>query len=231
MRFAKVLVPVVVAAALMVVMNPVAARSKTHGKVPGAQLTSEQRQQTAEIREDTRLEVRRIQRDANLSRQERADRIRQAQIEGHERVMSILTPEQRRDFNERWMRRQGRVGPGARVGAGPGVRGREPLGADIGQGVPGVQLTEDQKRRIAAIREDTRQEIQDIRRDPDLSQEQKAERITDVRREAHDRALDVLTREQRRDFQDWWDRRHRQDTAPGMRRGMGPGARGQGKGM
>lgn len=184
------------AAAVLLIAVGANAQGRTNGQtdvnVPGVQLTEQQKQWIANIRTESQQEIQRIRTNPDLSALEKTDRIAKIRHESHERILSILTPEQRTQFNNWWKERQ---------------TIRSPQGADSGQGVPGVQLTPEQRQEIARIREDLRVRVQEIRRDQTLSQAQKVERVTALRKEAHDKVLNVLTPEQRRQFQNWWTSR------------------------
>lgn len=104
---------------------------------------------------------------------------------------------------------QGRMG-GGRGGphGGPGVQGQAGArGPQVSGTVPGVQLSAAQRQRVAAIRRETQQQVQAIRRNPNLSAQQRAQRIAEARQRGHQRVLDVLTPAQRRQFQQWWANR------------------------
>ena len=78
------------------------------------------------------------------------------------------------------------------------------MGADIGQGVPGVTLTPEQKDRVADIREETRSRVQNIRNDSNLTREEQERLITRAQDAGHDRVLAALTLQQRRQLDERW---------------------------
>lgn len=191
---------------------------RRQGDVPGVQVTPEQTQQIAAIRQQTQDRVRNIRIDPNLTQQEKAERIAEARRQGHEEVLNALTPEQRQRFHEWWAAcpRAG-AGPVGGPGAGPGRMGPRGGGPppDIAQGsVPGVQLAQEQMQQVARIRQETRSKVRSVRTDPDLSQQEKAERIAGAQREGHERVLSVLTPEQREQFETWWRSRPRAGAGP-----------------
>lgn len=187
-------------------------RGVHQGYVPGLQknpLTAAQMQQIAVIRQETQTRVQQIRRDPTLTPQQRGDRSRIAQEAGHQEVLNLLTPAQRQEFQEWWTSHPhsqlGMIPRGAAAGAGPGMHGSPPsMGA-----VPGLQrnaLTAEQMQTIANIRQSTQTRVQNIQRDPNLTPQQRADMIAQARAEGHQDVLDVLTPEQRQEFQEWWSR-------------------------
>ncbi len=197
------------------------------GAVPGVQLTPEQERQVAEIRSQTMQKVQAVRWDSSLSAEEKAAEIARIRQEGHERVLSILTPEQRQQFESRWP--GGRVFDGT-VPQGPGL-GRGPCGAGLGPGagagrgagpgrgrgfvggggfgagagmsglVPGVQLSAGQQERIRQIRQDGAREAAAVMADPGLNAQQKAQMVQQIRQRTHERVMQELTPQQRQQFQ------------------------------
>lgn len=84
-------------------------------------------------------------------------------------------------------------------------------------GVPGVTLTADQQSRIAAIRQETRSKVASIMSNPNLSAAQKQTQAEAARRAGHDKVLELLTPEQRRQFDQNWASMY---GGQGMMRGM-----------
>jgi Spy/CpxP family protein refolding chaperone len=185
------------------------------GIVPGVQLTPEQEKQVAEIRSETMKQVQQIRWDSALTPEEKAAEIERVRQEGHERVMSVLTPEQRQQFETRWPGCRfygGRWGQGAGPlpgygagrgrGARPGGYGGGYYGGGYGMAglVPGVQLTQEQQERIRQIRADGAREASAIMGDPKLPAQEKTRRVQQIRERTHERVMGVLTPEQQRQF-------------------------------
>ena len=72
------------------------------GSVPGVQLTADQRSRIAAIRQETRTKVASIMSNTNLSPGEKQTQAQAAREAGHQKVMNVLTPEQRNQFNRNW---------------------------------------------------------------------------------------------------------------------------------
>ena len=86
-------------------------------EVPGVCLTAAQERQIAAIRQETQQRVMSIRTDPNLTPEEKECRIAEAQREGHDKVLAVLTPEQTRQFEDWWSARV-RAGMGASGGSG-----------------------------------------------------------------------------------------------------------------
>ncbi|MGQ9807168.1 MAG: hypothetical protein ACUVSM_11520 [Armatimonadota bacterium] len=198
------------------------------GVVPGVQLTPEQERQVAQIRSETMRRVQEIRRNSSLTPEQMAAEIAKVRQEGHERVMNVLTPEQRQQFESRWpgcrlfggagwqgagsgaglgrgpcgagLGRGAGMGRGAGRGLGPGAAG---LGAGFGMSglVPGVQLTAEQQERIRQIRQDGAREAAAVMADPNLTAQEKSRRVQEIRAQTHEQVMSVLTPEQRRQFE------------------------------
>lgn len=74
-------------------------RGYATGGVPGVRLTADQQRRVASIRRDTQNRARQVMRDFKLTPRERVTRWNDIRREGHDRVMTVLTPEQRAQFN------------------------------------------------------------------------------------------------------------------------------------
>ncbi|BCW97950.1 MAG: hypothetical protein KatS3mg024_0777 [Armatimonadota bacterium] len=187
------------------------------GLVPGVQLTPEQERQVAQIRSETMQRVQQIRWDSSLTPEQIAAEIAKVRQEGHERVMNVLTPEQRQQFQSRWpgaapgvglgrgpcgagLGRGAGMGRGAGRGIGPGAAW---LGAGYGMSglVPGVQLTAEQQERIRQIRQDGARQVAAVMADPNLTAQERALRVQEIRTQTHEQVMSVFTPEQRRQFE------------------------------
>lgn len=228
MTWARRSTPLFLAAVLVLALVASAALAQGRGRqgrggmqmgVPGLQqhqLSTDQRNEIARIRTEARNETQRVRQDPNLNAQQRAERIAQIQQQTHDEVMNVLTEQQREEFNNWWSdRMQGRgAGRGAGPGAGMG------MGMATGQ-VPGLSqhpLSQAQMNRIRDIRTNYAQRIANVRRNQNLSSQQRMDQIQQLRQQQHQEVMSVLTPEQQQEFSGWWSGRQ-----PG---GMGAGAGG-----
>jgi len=183
--------------------------------VPGVTLTADQQSKIAAIRQETQSKVASIMSDSSLSAAQKQAQAQAARMAGHQKVLDVLTPQQLQQFQSNW--RMGcPMGTGGGRGMGPGM---------MNQGyVPGVTLTADQQSKIVAIRQETQSKVASIMRDPNLSSAEKQTQAQAARQAGHDKVLDVLTPEQRDQFNQHWSSMN-----PGS--GMGPGMGGMMPGM
>lgn len=170
------------------------------GYVPGVQTTAEQRQRIASIRRQYDQEILRVQSDTSLTQYERSQMITELEEQRHRQVLNELTPSQRMQFEQWWAARTN--GIPVPIGAGPGV-GTARMQVSLGH-VPGVETSIEQRQRIALIRQQTIQQVQDVENDPNLTPQQKQDRIAEIQRDGHEQIMNVLTPEQRDDFNQWW---------------------------
>lgn len=201
---AILLVTFVVAAVMVVTERPVLAQKQImhKGDVPGvSNISPEQRQSIINIRQDARRQVRDIMADSRLTDQQKEERVSAVIDKTHTAVMNQLTPAQRQQF-DRWY--SSRVeGPMMRQRAGAGAGSRDPLLFRV-PGVPSSSLTADQKQQIATIRLNTMSTVSDIEDNPNLSEQQKMDQISQARMQAHQQVVAVLTPEQVQQFENWW---------------------------
>jgi len=172
--------------------------------VPGVTLTADQQSRIAAIRQETERKVASIMSDSSLSAAQKQTQAQAARMAGHQKVLDVLTPQQLQQFQSNW--RMGcPMGTGGGRGMGPGM---------MNQGyVPGVTLTADQQSKIAAIRQVTQSKVAAIMRDPNLSSAEKQTQAQAARQAGHDKVLDVLTREQRDQFNQHWSSINPQQSA------------------
>jgi Spy/CpxP family protein refolding chaperone len=87
--------------------------------------------------------------------------------------------------------------PCARINAGKtGKRG----GRGFGRMAQQLNLTDQQKGQIKSLRDDTHSQVVGVCNDKSLSQQQKMEKIRDIRKAQHDKMMAVLTPEQQEKF-------------------------------
>lgn len=175
---------------------------------PGLDLTSEQRRQLADIRAQTHRDVCAARDNLSVGPMERMRRIGEARRIGRERELAVLTPEQQEHMRQNpparsplfnWQNRPDRTQEMQ------GARNRAPRNS-AGL-VPGLNdLSDEQTNRIAAIRAETRRQVQQVQRDRTLTPQQRAARIQEIQRLGHDRVMEALTEAQRAQFQNWWTR-------------------------
>lgn len=170
-------------------------RMSRRGYVPGVQLTPAQRQRVGQIRLETRIRERSERRNNHFSFRERQRRIGDIRRHGHDRIIIILTPSQRNDFYQWWDVRQ--------------QRGyfRYRMRTHVDGHIPGVGLTIDQQQEIAQIRREAQRRMIEVDRDTSLTFRERDEAMIEIRQEERDRILEILTPQQRRELDNWWQNR------------------------
>lgn len=129
--------------------------------------------------------------------------------------IELLAQNQQRPSNEQ---RQPRQNANAQRPGGPGAPGAP--GAMMGRGLEQLNLTEQQKQKIAQIREKYRVQLQQVR-DSNQTPEQKRERTRKLMEAQHKEVQAVLTPEQKKKLEEWQKNRPAPGT-PGV--GQRPGA-------
>ena len=187
------------------------------GGMPGLvnnPLTADQVKKIADIRANTQAQVMSVRADSKLSAAERNARIAEIRQRGHEQVMSVLTADQRKEF-ESWWSTRGRMGMRThgmrRVGGMGGGPGRM---AGMMPGLVNNPLTAEQQKKIADIRANTQAQVMSVRADSKLSAAERNARIAEIRQRGHEQVMNVLTADQRKEFESWWSSR---GVCPGVR--------------
>ncbi len=172
-------------------------------------LTDDQKAQLRTQMDNQRQQIEALRSDTSLTPEQRRAKSQEIMKSGHEQFLAILTPEQRTQLEND--RKQGR---GARGGRPAGPDGRGP-GHDMA-GLPGINLTDEQKTQLRTIHEQTKQQAQTIEQNTSLSDVQKKDQLRQLHANAMKQAHDLLTPEQQ------------QQLAASMRnhRGRGPARRG-----
>ena len=186
------------------------------GYVPGLRknpITTDQRQQVIGIRQNMHSQIQDIRNNRNLSQQEKDAKISEVLQNSNTEIVNVLNPGQKQEFSAWWQNRQERMAQRTeprRMGAGPGTMQRGDMWV-----MPGLQqnpLSADQKQRITTIRQQSQNQMRNVRMNRDLSTQEKNSRMADIRSNTHSQIMNVLTPAQREEFSQWWQSR------PGMRR-------------
>ena len=139
-------------------------------------LSSEQVAKIDAIRNEARTHRQAVLADKSLSQEVKRQRILENAKSTHEKVMNVLTPEQRTKWNEMVKKR---------------VEERsEHVSTNLG-------LSPEQEAKVKAIREKEKADIKAVRADKKLSAAQKDARIKAIRADARDKFNKTLTVEQR----------------------------------
>ena len=153
-------------------------------------LTADQKAQIQSIHKSTRDQLMALRNDQSLSPEQRREKARTIREGIRQQVQAVLTPEQREMVKNRLQERRERGAggaPGRGLGRrfGPGNRGQEAL-----------NLTTDQRSQLKSIHETTRSQVNAIRNDSALTQEQKAEKLRSLHQSIRQQVSGILTPEQ-----------------------------------
>lgn len=185
-------------------------------------LTEAQQKEMKSLHESFRQEMRELQKLDQITVGEQRTR-KEALIKSHhEKIQSLLTPEQKQKWEASKMG-QGKTGAG-RMGAGgmgagkmgPGNRRPAQTGPQMDLMREKLNLTDQQVASIKASREANQSKMQAIRQNTELSQEQKMEKMKELRTEMQSGMEKILTPEQKSK----WDSFRKEQ--PRGRKPMGP---------
>ena len=180
-------------------------------------LSDAQREQLAELREQHRSDMQEMRQGMKAGR----DDIQAMWLEHREAFMALLDVEQKAQLQEHWASRaerraecpEGRrPGRGGRFGRGPGGRGD---GAGLGSA---LDLTDTQKEKLAALRDQHQGDMQTLRQDWEANREE----IQALRQQHREAFLALLDDDQKAQLEE-----RRAERPEGQR----PGRGGPGRGM
>ncbi len=190
----------------------------------GLNLTDAQKAQLKTIRQSERSQIEALRNESALSREDMRAKIRAINQNTRQQFLAVLTPEQQQALKNRFKGpsngERGGFGPGGPAGRGP--RGGGP-GGPAGPGGPGafagLGLSADQQSRLQAIHQGTKSQIEAVRNDSSLTQDQREAKIKPIFENSRQQALAILTPEQQQKLREG----HR--GGPGRFGGRGPRGR------
>ena len=159
-------------------------------------LTDQQKTQVQSQMQNQRQQAQAIRQDTSLTPEQQREKLQQLRQSNHQQMMDILTPEQQQKFQQ-LRSEHPRMGRG-KMGGGIGPMSR-------------LNLTPDQKSKLDPIFQSSRQQVEAVRNDTSLTQEQKQAKIGEIRQGTKSQVNSILTPEQQ---QQWQQMK--------MRRGRGP---------
>jgi periplasmic protein CpxP/Spy len=140
-------------------------------------LTDEQKTKIQPILQNEAQQMRAIHQNTSLTPDQRKTQVEQVRQSSQDQIKQLLTPEQ-----------------AAHIGKGPGKGNRPPdMSAWMSKN---LNLTDEQKSKIDPIFANQRQQVQAIRQDSSLTQQQKQAKIEELRKSTHEQVMSVLTPEQ-----------------------------------
>ena len=155
-------------------------------------LTDEQKAKTTPLLAAEIKQVQQVRADASLAPREQSAKIREIRQATNQQIRPLLTLEQRQKLDA--MRERGRAAGGP--GRGEGGQGR------LQEWATELNLTDDQKTKIAPILQNEAQQIQQVRADTSLSRREQFAKIREIRHDANQQVRPILTPEQQKKLDD-----------------------------
>lgn len=184
-------------------------------------LTRTQRQRLQAVQQRAGDQIVSLRGNPRLTAAQKNRRIRQLRAGTRTRRMAVLTPDQRREY-EQWAR--SRAGSRAPRPAAPGPPARAPNAPSDGSPEYGSvlflkqhPLTPAQWQQLRAIETDTREEIRKVRSTPGLDTDEVVSRLRDLRSRALDRVFGILSPAQKEELWALWQEHLRSRTPPETR--------------
>jgi Spy/CpxP family protein refolding chaperone len=136
-------------------------------------LTDQQKQQLQSMRQAQRQQIAAVKQDSSLTDQQKQEKIQQIREQGRTQFESVLTPDQKTKLQQ--------------------MHNRGPMSQ--------LNLTEQQRSQIRPILQQSRQQMQSLRQDTNLTSEQKKEKVKQIREQTHSQIMSLLTPEQQQKWQ------------------------------
>lgn len=152
-------------------------------------LTDDQKAKWQAVVTKKNEEIRKLHEDNTLSRPEKMAKLRSIRDSIIAEMNKILTPEQQKklaQLKEEQHKKFAQMRQGKQQGVNP---------------MKDLNLTDDQKSKIEAIRQGKRKEAEAVRSDASLSPEQKAEKIKGIQKKTMDETKKILTPEQQKKYE------------------------------
>jgi Spy/CpxP family protein refolding chaperone len=169
----------------------------------GLKLTDAQKAQLKTIRQGVHSQIQALRDDSSLAREDKRAKIQALNQSTRQQFLTVLTPEQQQAMPNRFNGRRG-GGPGEFGPWGPGDRGPRGRVPGGGPGGPGpfarLGLSTDQEAKLKAIHQGTRSQIDAVRSDSSLTQEQRQAKIKTIFDGTMQQTLGILTPEQQQRF-------------------------------
>lgn len=152
-------------------------------------LSDEQKEKVSEIFDKAREDARSMRQDlANVSPQERGDRIREFVSSLREKIGGVLTDEQKKEFQQKMQELRG----GAAGGAGGGMVDR------LRDSLQKLDLSDEQRAKIKDLFEEVQSKVQQAREEADGQADQMREKIRPIAQDAREKLQSILTADQQK---------------------------------
>jgi protein CpxP len=166
-------------------------------------LTDDQKAKLGPIFQNEAQQAQSIRSDSSLNQDQKKAKMRDLRKSTRSQVSEILTPEQKAKLKSE--RKEHRHKKQA-MGASPEQR--------LNMLSKRLNLTEDQKAKLAPVFQNAQTQVQSVRQDSSLTPEQKREKIKQIRFDTHKQVASILTPEQQKQLQEGWQHRKESEKAP-----------------
>ena len=173
-------------------------RKEHRQDMAGLNLSADQKTKMKSLHERQKAELEALRGNTSLSDEQRRTQAKAIRDKYQAERKAILTPEQQQkaaQFREEWKDRRGGR-DSARGGRAQGERGKGQRGERFQRMQQELNLTADQQQRMKAIRDQYRPQLDAIRQDKSLTQDQKKAKAKDLFKAQQDQMKSVLTPEQ-----------------------------------
>lgn len=185
-------------------VNKTTVRNPQKGAMQDLGLSADQQAKLKALREESRVQMKAIQNDKNLTQQEKNTKIEALRTAQQSKREAILTPEQKAQLNSRTKEMQSNRGKGRDA---TNVEG-QPMGQRMGRGTArgsrgqnnwkALNLTDPQKAEMQVLREEGQSQLKAIREDKNLSPQEKKAKIEELQATQTVKRNAILTPEQQR---------------------------------
>ena len=163
-------------------------------------LTTDQQTQVKAIFDATHAQAKVVSDDTTLSQDDRMAKMKELHEAAFSKVKTILTPEQKKKFDE--IQTQPPQGPGmAHHGSGP-------MGDPAAMLATSLELTADQQTQIKAIFDDMHPQMKAVEDDTTLSQDGRMTRMKELSDATHAKIRALLTPDQQQKFDQIQEHQH-----------------------
>lgn len=160
-------------------------------------LTADQQARLKSLREQQRTELQAIRSNTSLSAEQQKAQAGELRKKYRAQTEAIFTPDQKAQMEKmrsEWKAKGKEARKGAKGDHRKGGFKKGKFGQDLG-------LSQEQKDRMASLRQESRKQFDAIRNDKSLSDEQKKAKLADLRKQQHESMKSILTPEQQQKLQ------------------------------
>ena len=151
-------------------------------------LTEEQKSRVQQYLEDSRSQLQVLRNDASLTREQRAQRMREIGQQTREKIQSLLTVEQKQKAEELRNQAQDRM--------------RQEAGRRFDRTARLLDLTPEQKTQMQSLRDSQRAQLEALRDNTSLTQEQRRQQAQAIREQTRNNTRSLLNPTQQQKFND-----------------------------